>query len=60
MVSLIKHIVEVIIPEPEIKAHITELSRQTNEHYQDSGNETALVGLPRGSFMFMTNLYREV
>ncbi|MGR1318025.1 hypoxanthine phosphoribosyltransferase, partial [Klebsiella pneumoniae] len=28
-----KHIVEVMIPESEIKARIAELGRQINEHY---------------------------
>jgi hypoxanthine-guanine phosphoribosyltransferase len=40
-----KHIVEVMIPESEIKARIAELGRQINEHYKDSGSEMVLVGL---------------
>ena len=55
-----KHIVEVMIPESEIKARIAELGRQINEHYQDSGSEMVLVGLLRGSFMFMADLCRDV
>ena len=55
-----KHTVEVMIPETEIKARIAELGRQINEHYQDSGSEMVLVGLLRGSFMFMADLCREV
>ena len=55
-----KHTVEVMIPESEIKARIAELGRQINEHYQDSGSEMVLVGLLRGSFMFMADLCREV
>ncbi len=47
-----KHTVEVMIPESEIKARIAELGRQINEHYQNSGSEMVLVGLLRGSFMF--------
>jgi hypoxanthine phosphoribosyltransferase len=42
-----KHTVEVMIPESEIKARIAELGRQINEHYQDSGSEMVLVGLLR-------------
>ncbi|HCI4632286.1 TPA: hypoxanthine phosphoribosyltransferase, partial [Klebsiella variicola subsp. variicola] len=38
-----KHTVEVMIPESEIKARIAELGRQINEHYQDSGSEMVLV-----------------
>jgi hypoxanthine phosphoribosyltransferase len=60
MVSFMKHTVEVMIPEAEIKARIAELGRQINEHYKDSGSEMVLVGLLRGSFMFMADLCREV
>ena len=35
MVSIMKHTVEVMIPESEIKARIAELGRQINEHYQN-------------------------
>ena len=55
-----KHTVEVMIPESEIKARIAELGRQINEHYQNSGSEMVLVGLLRGAFMFMADLCREV
>lgn len=55
-----KHTVEVMIPEAEIKARIAELGRLINERYQDSGSEMVLVGLLRGSFMFMADLCREV
>ena len=34
-----KHTVEVMIPEAEIKARIAELGRQINERYKDSGSE---------------------
>ena len=53
-----KHTVEVMIPEAEIKARIAELGRQITEHYKDSGSEMVLVGLLRGSFM--ADLCREV
>ena len=59
MVSIMKHTVEVMIPESEIKARIAELGRQINEHYQNSGSEMVLVGLLRGSFMFMADLCRD-
>ncbi|MDO2242519.1 hypoxanthine phosphoribosyltransferase, partial [Escherichia coli] len=54
------HTVEVLIPESEIKARIAELGSQINEHYKNSGSEMVLVGLLRGSFMFMADLGREV
>ena len=40
-----KHTVEVMIPEAEIKARIAELGRQINERYKDSGSDMVLVGL---------------
>ena len=55
-----KHYVEVMIPEAEIKARIAELGRQITERYKDSGSDMVLVGLLRGSFMFMADLCREV
>lgn len=55
-----KHTVEVMIPEAEIKARIAELGRQITERYKDSGSEMVLVGLLRGSFMFMADMCREV
>ena len=42
-----KHTVEVMIPEAEIKARIAELGRQINERYKDSGSDMVLVGLLR-------------
>jgi len=52
-VSNMKHTVEVMIPEAEIKARIAELGREITAHYKDSGSDMVLVGLLRGSFMFM-------
>lgn len=60
MVIDMKHTVEVMIPEAEIKARIAELGRQITERYKDSGSDMVLVGLLRGSFMFMADLCREV
>ncbi|KAA8995539.1 hypoxanthine phosphoribosyltransferase [Affinibrenneria salicis] len=53
-----KHTVEVLISEQEIKARIAELGQQISEHYRDSGSEMVLVGLLRGSFIFMADLCR--
>ncbi|PWW08952.1 hypoxanthine phosphoribosyltransferase [Mangrovibacter plantisponsor] len=60
MVIEMKHTVEVMIPAAEIKARVEALGRQITEHYRDRGNEMVLVGLLRGSFMFMADLCREV
>ncbi len=55
-----KHTVEVMISEQEIKNRVTELGQQITTAYQDRGREMVLVGLLRGSFMFMADLCREV
>ncbi len=55
-----KHSVEVMISEAEIKSRVAELGRQISDHYRDSGSEMVLVGLLRGSFMFMADLCRTI
>ncbi|NJC99225.1 hypoxanthine phosphoribosyltransferase [Candidatus Erwinia dacicola] len=55
-----KHSVEVIISEAEIKSRVAALGQQITEHYRDSGSEMVLVGLLRGSFMFMADLCRAI
>lgn len=49
-----------MISEQEVKTRIAELGREITEHYRDSGSEMVLVGLLRGSFMFMADLCRAV
>ncbi|MBN1084754.1 hypoxanthine phosphoribosyltransferase [Erwinia aphidicola] len=55
-----KHTVEVMISEAEIKSRVAALGQQITEHYCDSGSEMVLVGLLRGSFMFMADLCRAI
>lgn len=55
-----KHTVEVMISEAEIKSRVAELGKQISDHYRDSGSEMVLVGLLRGSFMFMADLCRTI
>ncbi|CAX58308.1 MULTISPECIES: hypoxanthine phosphoribosyltransferase [Erwinia] len=55
-----KHTVEVMIPEDEIAKRIAELGQQITEQYKDSGSDMVLVGLLRGSFMFMADLCRKI
>ncbi|MEB5971925.1 hypoxanthine phosphoribosyltransferase [Pantoea dispersa] len=55
-----KHTVDVMISEQEIATRIAELGKQISEHYRDSGSEMVLVGLLRGSFMFMADLCRAI
>jgi hypoxanthine phosphoribosyltransferase len=54
-----KHKIEVMISEQEIKNRVTQLGRQISEHYRDSDN-LVMVGLLRGSFVFMADLARAI
>lgn len=54
-----KHTVEVMISEQEVKNRIAELGAQITVHYQGS-NDLVLIGLLRGSFMFMADLARSI
>lgn len=58
--NTMKHTVDVMISEQEVKTRIAELGRQITEHYRDSGSDMVLVGLLRGSFMFMADLCRAI
>ncbi|GAA0475423.1 MULTISPECIES: hypoxanthine phosphoribosyltransferase [Tatumella] len=55
-----KHTVEVMISEQEIKQRIAALGQQITADYRDRGNDIVLVGLLRGSFMFMADLCRAI
>lgn len=55
-----KHTLTQMISTQEIQQRITELSQQINEDYSDSHNELVLVGLLRGSFIFMADLSRAI
>lgn len=55
-----KHCVEIMIAEQELKKRITELAQQISEDYRHSENEFVLVGLLRGSFIFMADLSRAI
>lgn len=52
--------VDVLISEPEVKARIQELGRQITENYRRSSSDLVLVGLLRGSFMFIADLCRTI
>lgn len=54
-----KHTVDVMISEQEVKNRIAELGAQITAHYQGS-NDLVLIGLLRGSFMFMADLARSI
>lgn len=55
-----KHTVEVMIPQEKIAARVAALGKEIDARYRDSGSEMVLVGLLRGSFIFMADLCRQV
>lgn len=55
-----KHTVDVMISRQEVNTCIVELGCQITEHYRDSGSNMVLVGLLRGSFMFIADLCRAI
>ena len=54
-----KHKVEVMISEQEVQERVRELGKQISQHYKESEN-LVLVGLLRGSFVFMADLARAI
>lgn len=54
-----KHTVEVMIPEQEVQERVRVLGQQITEHYQGS-EDLVMVGLLRGSFVFMADLARAI
>ncbi|KLV06251.1 hypoxanthine phosphoribosyltransferase [Photobacterium aquae] len=54
-----KHTIEVMISEQDVQARIKELGKQITEHYNGSEN-LVMVGLLRGSFVFMADLARAI
>lgn len=54
-----KHTIEVMISEQEVQERIRELGKQITERYQGS-EDLVLVGLLRGSFVFMADLARAI
>ncbi|HCG9116908.1 TPA: hypoxanthine phosphoribosyltransferase [Vibrio parahaemolyticus] len=54
-----KHTIEVMISEQEVQERIRELGKKITERYQGS-EDLVLVGLLRGSFVFMADLARAI
>ncbi|MGF1738548.1 hypoxanthine phosphoribosyltransferase [Photobacterium satsumensis] len=54
-----KHTIEVMISEQDVQARVLELGKQITEHYKDS-KDLVMVGLLRGSFVFMADLARAI
>jgi hypoxanthine phosphoribosyltransferase len=59
MEKKMKHTVEVMISEQDVQARVKELGQQITECYKDSEN-LVMVGLLRGSFVFMADLARAI
>ena len=55
----VSYTVETLISEKEIKKRISELGREISEAY-DKTNKLLVVGLLRGSFIFIADLVREL
>lgn len=56
-----KHHVEVLIPQADVHARIAELGAQITQFYQEKQvDNLVVVGLLRGSFMFMTDIVRHI
>ncbi|AAP96210.1 hypoxanthine phosphoribosyltransferase [[Haemophilus] ducreyi] len=54
-----KHHIESLISRKEVQTRIAELAEQINNHYQQTNCQNlVVVGLLRGSFMFMADLVR--
>jgi hypoxanthine phosphoribosyltransferase len=54
-----KHTVEVMISEQEVAKRVAEIGKHISEHYSNSEN-LVMVGLLRGSFVFMADLARVI
>lgn len=55
----LKH-AKVLISEQDIAQKVQTLGRAINEHYQNSDKELVLIGLLRGSVLFMADLCRAI
>lgn len=50
----------VMISAEEIQAKVKQLGEQINAHYANSNKDLVLIGLLRGSFIFMADLCRAI
>ncbi|PPI88661.1 hypoxanthine phosphoribosyltransferase [Candidatus Pantoea edessiphila] len=55
-----KHVIEMMIPEQVIAMRIIELGNDINNYYHGRNNNIVIIGLLRGSFMFMADLCRAI
>lgn len=57
---MMKHTVDVIIAEADVRARVSALGQEISQHYRGSDSDLVLVGLLRGSFIFMADLCRAI
>ena len=56
-----KHHVDVLIAESDVHSRIAELGAKITKHYQEKQvNNLVVIGLLRGSFMFMADIVRHI
>lgn len=55
-----KHTLEVMISEEELSQRVSELAKEISAHYKNIDGELVLVGLLKGSFIFMADLCRKI
>jgi hypoxanthine phosphoribosyltransferase len=55
-----KHILKMMISTDDIQKRVIQLGQEISQNYKNSQNELILVGLLRGSFIFMADLSRAI
>lgn len=60
MAEFMKHRVDVLFTQAQIQQRVQQLAVQIDAHYYARGYEVVLVGLLRGSFIFMADLCRGI
>ena len=59
-IGKLKHTLEVMISEEALSQRVGELAEKISAHYKNVDGELVLVGLLKGSFIFMADLCREI
>ncbi len=57
---MMKHTVDVMIAEADVRARVVALGQEISQHYRGNDSDLVLVGLLRGSFIFMADLCRAI
>ncbi len=55
-----KGISEVLIPEEKIASIVNKMGEDISQHYEKNGGQLLVVGLLKGSFIFMADLIRRI